>query len=64
LSRRSDSRFPEGFPVTGDVEHRLHEDLEVNKNSAMEIFADVIVVIGVLVSLVSVRVAFLLLTNG
>ena len=60
---RFDDRAPLGLPVGRDVKDRLHEDLEVDENSAAEIFADVILVILALVSLDSVRIAFLVLAN-
>ena len=42
---RLDSRSPSGLPVVGDVEDMLHKHLEVDEDSAAEIFANVIFVI-------------------
>ena len=54
-----DLTSPSFLPVIGDVEDGLHEDLEIDKNPATEIFADVSVVFIALVPIDSVRIAFL-----
>ena len=61
---RFDSRFPFGVPVVGDVQDILHEDLEVNKNSTLEIFANIVVIVASAVPVDSVRVAFLFPPDG
>ena len=68
---RFDSPSPLSPPVVGDAQDVLHEDLKINKNSTLKIFADVVVVIFAdvvvvifaLVSLDSVRIALLPLAD-
>ena len=60
---RLNGRSPCGLPVVGDVQDRLHEDLKVDKNSAPEIFTNVVVVIFSVEFLDPVRIAFLPLTH-
>lgn len=61
---RFDSRFPSGVPVVGGVQDILHEDLEVNKHSALQILTNVVVVVASAVPVDSARVAILLPQGG
>jgi len=54
---------PFGLPVLGDTKDIRHEDLVVNENSAVEIFADVFLVIRTIVFIDSVRIAIQLLSD-
>ena len=58
------NRLPLGVPVFGDVEHTLHEDPEVNKNSALEVLVNVIFIIVAVVAFDPVCVTFLPLSDG
>jgi hypothetical protein len=59
-----DGWLPSRLPVVGDVEDVFHEDLEVDENSALQILANIVVVIASNVVTDSVRVAFLLQPDG
>lgn len=45
FSNHLDDWFPSVPPITGDVQHMLHEDFEVEKNLVAKIFTNECVVI-------------------